>query len=102
MKCQDSESRDIRLKATSMIWGLSMGMLGISIPLAAITDSPLIPMCVLLMTGTSTVAIWAYGHRPTLSTPPRQQLEDRVANLETIISNEDQFRSLSTKTGASQ
>jgi hypothetical protein len=78
-----------QLKAIESIWGLAIGMLGICIPLVAITESGIIlPLAVILgASGTSAVI----G-----STDKQQQdqelhnsikaLEERVMNLETIVS----------------
>jgi len=98
-KCANEE-KDIRMGATALVWGLSLGMLGISIPLTAITGSALIPLAVLLTTGASTVAIWAFGYRNSRLVPSAYQLEDRVANLETIVSTE--ARTEPTTTGVSR
>jgi hypothetical protein len=83
---------ELRMAATSKIWGYAMGMLGISIPLAAITESAAIPIVVVLMAGCSTIAIWinpANSSSTTLDQEKVKQLEERLANLETIVSYEE-------------
>ncbi len=87
------EPKDIRVKTTSTIWGTAVGMLGISIPLSAITESPVIAILVIVGATVSTVAVWTgFGFKNTgaLRTPQLQELEQRIANLETIVSFEDQ------------
>ncbi|WP_287127516.1 hypothetical protein [Candidatus Cyanaurora vandensis] len=85
------EPQEIRYTMTTKIWGYATGMLGISIPLAAITESPLIPLAVVVGTAISTAAVWgAFGKTtPPISAPQLKQLEERLANLETIVSYEE-------------
>jgi len=89
---QSDEPQDIRYKMTSTVWGYATGMLGISIPLAAITESGLIPFAVVAGTAVATVAIWGgFGNKTLGELPSDQirQLEERLANLETIVSYEE-------------
>jgi flagellar basal body-associated protein FliL len=85
-KDQYYEPKDIRIGATAMIWGLSLGMMGIAIPLTAITGSLMIPLGVLLTTCVSTVAVWVFGHHTAAPSDEIKQLKERIANLETIAS----------------
>ena len=86
-------SRDPRVQATSAIWGIAVGMLGVCIPLVGITDSGVIlPLLVILGASASTVSVWRT--RSQLQAPREQQLvktvaqlEERVRNLETICSD---------------
>lgn len=87
-----STEKDPKVRATSAIWGCAIGMLGICIPLVAITQSGVLsPLLVILGAGGGTVAIW-------LAPDPRQHaeghlvqtvkaLEERVRNLETIYTS---------------
>jgi hypothetical protein len=86
---QKSAKKDPKVQATEAIWGISVGLFGICIPLVAITESGLIlPFLVALSAGGGTAAVW-------LAPDKRQQeaialvqkvetLEQRVMNLETI------------------
>lgn len=81
--------RNPKVRATSAIWGCAIGMLGVCVPLVAITNSGIIlPLLVILGAGGGTVAVW-------LASDQRQSealhlvktvkaLEERVVNLETI------------------
>lgn len=101
---RDSEkSKDIRLSVTSKIWGFATGMLGICIPLSAATNSgPILPIAVITGATVGTVSIWNSDRKGTNSIETAakfQQLEMRIADLETIISSEqvDWHRRISTK-----
>jgi len=97
-KTFEPESEDIRVRLITKIWGVSMGMLGISIPLAAITESgPVIPLAVIIGTSLSTVAIWRNGNSESLPSAQFKQLEERLANLETIVTYEEQEQSIRAK-----
>ncbi len=82
---------DVRVQLTKTIWGCSVGMLGICIPLVALTHSPVLPMCVLAAAALGTVALWlGKGGSPQgpvnaqATAEQLRQLEERVANMETI------------------
>ncbi len=74
-------------------------MLGISIPLVIITNSPAIPLCVIAATAISTVAIWTAKRGATRTERDQldasgamqeklRELEERLANVEVISSFE--------------
>ena len=86
--------KDIRLAATSKIWSLAIGMLAICIPLSAATKSgPILPLAVVVGTTLGTASVWRYSTEE--STSDRQtstkikHLEDRIADLETILISQD-------------
>lgn len=87
-----SIERDSKVRATAAIWGCAVGMLGICIPLVAITNSGIIlPLLVLLSAGGGTAAVWlASDQRQKEETRLLQTvkaLEERVMNLETIYTS---------------
>lgn len=87
-----SIERNSKVRATAAIWGCAVGMLGICIPLVAITNSGIIlPLLVLLSAGGGTVAVWlASDQRQKEETRLLQTvkaLEERVMNLETIYTS---------------
>jgi len=90
---QTALNQDLRMVITSKIWGYALGMLGISIPLAAITDSAIIPVFVVVGTAVSTAAIWGNPANQNMNTSVSsehfKQIEERLANLETIVSYEE-------------
>lgn len=91
---QQMNERDPKVRATAAIWGCAVGMLGICIPLVAITKSGvLLPLIVLLGAGGGTAAIWLSPDKQQQQanrlTQTVQSLEERVINLETICSSVD-------------
>lgn len=88
------EHQDVRVAATSRIWGIAVGMLAICIPLSAVTKSgPILPLATLTGAAVGTAAVWRSDDKKSKSNSLPQQkvelLEQRIANLETIVSSED-------------
>jgi hypothetical protein len=88
------EHQDVRVAATSRIWGIAVGMLAICIPLSAVTKSgPILPLATLTGAAVGTAAVWRSDDKKSKSNSlPHQKvelLEQRIANLETIVSSED-------------
>jgi hypothetical protein len=93
-KAQATSDRDIRVTATSKIWGMTVGILAICIPLSAATRSgPILPLAALTGATVGTLAVWRSDDKKSkanyLSPQKVQYLEQRIANLETIISSDD-------------
>ncbi|MDZ7957861.1 MAG: hypothetical protein RMY34_08125 [Aulosira sp. DedQUE10] len=95
-KSKDSleQSPDVRVAATSKIWGLTVGILAICIPLSAVTRSgAILPLAAIGGAAAGTVAIWRSDQKKSKNGYLQQQqielLETRIANLETIVSNND-------------
>ncbi|MBW4510084.1 MAG: hypothetical protein KME64_26745 [Scytonematopsis contorta HA4267-MV1] len=84
------QPKDPRVAATSNIWGLTVAIMAISIPLTGITRSPLIPLAALGGAAVGTVAVWRSDNKKYQYSLPQQQqielLEERIANLEIIAS----------------
>ncbi len=85
---------DIRVSATSRIWGIATAMLALCIPLAAVTNSgAILPLAVILGSAIGTVAVWRSSNNQlrnsSLSTNSVKELEQRVANLEIICSSQE-------------
>jgi hypothetical protein len=85
---------DIRVAATSKIWGFATGMLALCIPLSAVTKSgAILPLAVMSGAAVGTVAVWRgsdnQSRNKPLLTNSIKELEQRVANLETICSNQE-------------
>ncbi|MCL1469326.1 hypothetical protein [Argonema antarcticum] len=86
--------KDIRAAATSKIWGMATGMLAICIPLSAITRSgAILPLAVISGATIGTVVVWRDSERGNKRNAElinnAKKLEERVANLEIICSNEE-------------
>ncbi len=76
----DNDDKDPRSKATASIWGIAVGMMGICIPLVAITDAGgkglILPTFVLAAAAVSTVVIWfAPARRNALSGDQAQEID---------------------------
>ncbi|UFP92729.1 hypothetical protein [Gloeobacter morelensis] len=94
--------KDVRVKATSTIWGCATGMLAICIPLVSIAgDGPalLLPLAVAVGAAVATAFVWKSqpivgGAEISLPAVLRlRQLEERIANLETIaLSGEEALK----------
>ena len=82
--------KDARVQITKSIWIFSTAMMGISIPMVGITHSAVLPLCVLGAAAVSTVAVWlggkvsAQGRADNALQEQMQQMEDRLANVETM------------------
>lgn len=94
LKKTGEDSKDLRVMATGEIWGFATVMLALCIPLSAVTKSgPILPLAALTGAAVGTVAVWRSDDKknPQNNLPPTQVelLEQRLANLETIVSSED-------------
>ncbi|MEB3180674.1 MAG: hypothetical protein VKL59_16850 [Nostocaceae cyanobacterium] len=86
--------KDVRVAATSRIWGIAVGMLAICIPLSAVTRSgAILPLATIGGAAAGTFAVWRSDDKKSpaklLQTQQLQQIEERLANLETIVSSDD-------------
>jgi len=95
--------KDGRVTSTLIIWGCTMVMvLGALIPLITVLDSHrtmsmlgwaalfFLPIFVLLVGLVGTGVVWLFGKPPTLTLGGEvKAIEDRLANLETIVSYEE-------------
>lgn len=89
---QQSPEKNPKVQATSAIWGCAIGMLGVCIPLVAITESGIIlPLLVILGAGGGTAAVWLAPNqnqpKKAYLTQTMKALEERVTNLETIYTS---------------
>ena len=86
--------QDVRLSATTRIWGITVAILGVCVPLSEVTRSgAIIPLAAIGGAAVGTVAIWRSDERKSKANYLQQQqielLEERLANLETIVSSDD-------------
>ncbi len=84
-----SAEKDPKVQATGTIWGCAIGMLGVCIPIVAITETGiLLPFLVVLGAAGGTASVWlaADKHRQDKVQLAQtvKSLEERVINLETI------------------
>jgi hypothetical protein len=88
---QSEQEKDLRARITTKIWGFATGMLAICIPLSAATRSgPIIPIAVVAGAAVGTVAVWRDKKSQNALQPSQlQQIEQRLANLETIVGSDD-------------
>lgn len=100
---QPTEDKDARVGLIKSIWGCATGMLGICIPLIHVLHghhlAPLLPVCVIAGATLGTIAVLTgmKGPAPKLRESSSseaalqehvRQLEERLANVETISSFE--------------
>lgn len=79
-----------RVAATSVIWGVSGGMLAICIPLVMVTKTgAILPLATIIGAAVATFAVWFGGNNNSQV----KQLEERIAFLETILTTEDTEKS---------
>lgn len=89
---KSEQSKDIRLAATTRIWGCTVGILAICVPLSIPLRSSLIPLAALTGATVGTVAIWRDEKKYKGNNLAPQQvelLEQRIRDLEAIVSSQD-------------
>ncbi|MEA5597831.1 hypothetical protein [Rivularia sp. UHCC 0363] len=75
-----------RVAATSVIWGVSGGMLTICIPLVIVTKTgAILPLATIVGAALATFAVWLGENNNSQV----KQLEDRIAFLETIVTTQN-------------
>lgn len=87
----DSKEKDIRLKATIWMWGLSIPLFFACVPIIALTAMGiLLPLFVLIALTLGTASVWFfYSKSMNAMSLEIQQLQGRIVNLETIASHEE-------------
>ena len=108
-EAQENEPQDWRVVATRTIWAMATGMLTLSFALMLLARMPLSPAVVVVLAGSilGTVAVWGLGRRARDDTSAElaaaqqrlRELEERLANLETINAFEQR---LAVETAARQ
>lgn len=87
------QPEDIRVSATTKIWGLTVAILAICVPLSAVTRSgAIIPLAAIGGAAIGTVAVWRSDvkkYQNQILSPQQVELEQRIADLETIVSGDD-------------
>ncbi|MBE9207726.1 hypothetical protein IQ244_14605 [Nostoc sp. LEGE 06077] len=88
------KSEDVRVISTTRIWGITVGILAVCIPLSAVTRSgALLPLAAIGGATAGTIAIWRSDEKKSKAADLQPQqlelLEQRIANLETIVSHEE-------------
>ncbi|BAZ09679.1 hypothetical protein NIES4071_14890 [Calothrix sp. NIES-4071] len=88
---KSEQSKDIRLAATTRIWGCTVVILAISVPLSIPLRNSLIPLAALAGATVGTVAVWRDDRKSKGYMAPQQVelLEQRIRDLEAIVSSED-------------
>ncbi|MEH1999942.1 MAG: hypothetical protein V7L00_14530 [Nostoc sp.] len=86
--------QDVRLSATTRIWVITVAILGVCVPLSVVTKSgAILPLVAIGGATVGTVAVWRSDERKSKTNYLQQQqielLEQRLANLETIVSSDD-------------
>lgn len=107
---EKSTEKNPKIRALSAIWGFATGMLGICVPLVAITESGVtLPLAVILGASGTSAVVWSSSKNQDDEDLDRsvQQLHERVINLELIASSSDvdlqkQFQKLESSVPSSQ
>lgn len=86
--------QDVRLAATTRIWVITVAILGVCVPLSAVTKTgAILPLVAIGGAAVGTVAVWRSDKQISKNNYLQQQqvelLEQRLANLETIVSSDD-------------
>ncbi len=93
MAKKSEEPKDIRLAATTRIWQCTVGILAICVPLSIPLRTPIIPLAALAGATVGTVAVWRSDDKKYkenyLAPQQVELLEQRIRDLETIVSNSD-------------
>ncbi|MEC4894294.1 MAG: hypothetical protein SAL07_22965 [Oscillatoria sp. PMC 1051.18] len=89
-KNNSATSQDIRLTATKKIWSYATGMLALSLIFAPARNSFILPLAVISGAGISTAFVWKDEKKSgkSLSSEQLQQIDERIANLETIVASD--------------
>ncbi|MEA5573491.1 hypothetical protein [Calothrix sp. UHCC 0171] len=95
----DGKEKDIRVKATIWMWGLSVPLFFACVPIIALSDMGIsLPFFVLIALALGTASIWFfYGKSMNVLSLEIKQLQERIIDLETIASHEgldNKFRDL--------
>jgi hypothetical protein len=93
-KFEKNSQRDVRVAATTRIWSLATVMLGICIPLTALSrGNPILPLAVITGAAVGTVAVWQSSDKKSpnsaLSPNTVEALSERIANLEMIVGTDE-------------
>ncbi|MEM7578455.1 MAG: hypothetical protein AAF316_01155 [Cyanobacteria bacterium P01_A01_bin.80] len=85
-----TENYGVKVGVIAIIWAFATGMMAICIPLVSISRSGIIlPLFVILGVCTTTISIWRSGNQKVIaSSNDVQEIEQRVRDLETIISSD--------------
>ncbi|MBD2103080.1 hypothetical protein [Leptolyngbya sp. FACHB-261] len=84
------EPKDVRLAATQKIWAYGTGMLALSLIFGPVKNSVALPSTIVVGTAISTALVWrSTNKRSESSLALPEALEQRVANLEEIVSSEE-------------
>ncbi len=87
---KNTGNNGVKIGATAIIWAFATGMMAICIPLVSISKSGIIlPVAVIAGVTISTVSIWGSANKKVIdSSENLRQIEQRVRDLETIVSSD--------------
>ena len=86
-----ANTKNIKVEATFIIWGCTTGIMAICIPLVSASGTgAILPLAVIIGASASTISVWI-SDREKDSKPSNnlQQIEQRIRNLETICTQEN-------------
>ena len=82
---------DSRVLATGAIWGISVGLMAVTIPIAQFTQSPLIPLAVIGGATLGTCAVWYFGNKNQSNVPDKTETatQQHFAMRQDVQGNDD-------------
>ncbi|MBD2311543.1 hypothetical protein H6G20_07715 [Desertifilum sp. FACHB-1129] len=87
---EPQSQEDIRSKTTKTIWSYATGMIALSVIFASgMRYSVLLPISIAAGAAGGTAAVWLSDKKQLDKAESLRQLEDRIANLETIAGTSD-------------
>ena len=91
MANHSEQKKDIRVASTQKIWSYATGMLALCLIFAPARNGVILPLSVVLGAAGSTTYVWRSAQKSQESLHPNQmqQIEERLANLETIAASND-------------
>jgi hypothetical protein len=87
----DRQEKDIRLKTTVLMWVISIPLFSTCIPIVSLSSvGILLPFFILIALTLGTTSVWFFHSNSMNATFLEiKQLQERLANLETIISHDE-------------
>ncbi len=91
MAKHSEQEKDIRVTTTHKIWSYATGMLALCLIFSPARNGIILPLAVVAGAAGSTVYVWRSDKKSKESLQPNQlqQIEERLANLETIAASND-------------
>ncbi|MBE9179421.1 hypothetical protein IQ268_12695 [Oculatella sp. LEGE 06141] len=85
------DAKDVRLSALQKIWSYATGMLALAVIFTPVRHSTVISIAIVSGAAVSSAVVWRGDRASTSLSSPQamKHLEERIANLEMIASNDE-------------